>query len=76
VELSSHALILAEGAAAETFIDNASRMHFDNWDSHPGGAPLEEMDLPRAKAARQLPASLRARHNARAAQLSGIAAAA
>ena len=34
VELDDHAMILADGATAETFIDNADRMAFDNWDEH------------------------------------------
>ena len=34
VELADHALILAEGVPAETFIDNVARLAFDNWDEH------------------------------------------
>ncbi len=67
VELASHALIMAENAAAETFLDNADRMHFDNWNTHPGQPVITEMNLPRAKAARQVPASIRNRLLARAA---------
>ncbi len=63
VELDGHFLILAEGVAAETFIDNVGRMAFDNWDEHeatfPGGRALEEIDLPRVQSARQLPSLLR-----------------
>jgi len=70
VELADHALILAEGTPAETFIDNVDRMAFDNWAEHErlyGAAPgLVEMDLPRAKSHRQLPAEVRALVAARA----------
>ncbi len=65
VELSSHALILAEGIPAETFIDNVQRLAFDNWQEHEalGDAPkpLVEMNLPRAKSARQVPQALATR---------------
>lgn len=69
VELASHALILAEGAPAETFLDNVERLHFDNWATHPGDAVTAEMDLPRAKGARQVPAAIRSRLLARATTL-------
>jgi hypothetical protein len=61
VELATHELILAEGAPTESFVDNVDRMNFDNWDEHEaqfGNAGwITEMDVPRVKAARQLPAS-------------------
>lgn len=68
VELAEHALILAEGAPAETFVDNVDRMGFDNWDSHPDyeAANIEELPLPRAKSARQVPRSVRVLLAARA----------
>ena len=73
VELANHALILAEGAPAETFIDNVDRMAFENWEEHErlyGAAPgLVEMDLPRAKASRQVPRSVRKMTELRAAAL-------
>lgn len=63
VELDDHSLILAENAPAETFIDHAGRMAFDNWEEHqaayPDGKPIAEMPLPRAKAHRQVPQRLR-----------------
>ena len=59
VELASHDLILAENAPAETFVDNADRAHFDNWDTHPDHGTITEMDLPRAKSTRQLPMAMR-----------------
>ncbi len=71
VELAEHALILAEGVAAETFIDNVDRLAFDNWDEHAATAPMREMPYPRAKAHRQVPQVLRARLMARGAALCG-----
>jgi hypothetical protein len=66
VELADHALILAEGVAAETFVDNVGRRAFDNWRAYEAihgveARPIAELDLPRVKSARQLPAALRAR---------------
>jgi hypothetical protein len=70
VELADHALIFAEGAPTETFIDNVDRMAFDNWDEHEAlyGAleNIPEMDYPRVRSARQLPAALRRALEARA----------
>jgi hypothetical protein len=34
IELAEHALVLAEGTPAESFVDNIHRMAFDNWDEH------------------------------------------
>ncbi|MCW2284562.1 hypothetical protein M2323_002449 [Rhodoblastus acidophilus] len=63
VELDDHALILAENTPAETFVDTVERMAFDNWAEHealwPQGKPVAEMEYPRAKSARQLPAAVR-----------------
>ena len=62
VELHDHALVLAEGVPAETFIDNIARLAFDNWDEHEAAgseAPIAEMPLPRAKARRQVPVAVR-----------------
>ena len=62
VELASHELLLAEGVAAESFVDNIERMHFHNWDER--SAPetaIAELPYPRAKSARQVPAATRAR---------------
>ncbi len=70
VEVADHALIHAEGVPAETFIDNVDRLAFDNWAEHEAPAvAIVEMDLPRAKSARQVPASIRARLSVRAAAL-------
>ncbi len=62
VELASHELLWAEGALAESFVDNVDRVHFCNWDDRNApAAPIPEMPFPRAKSQRQLPASLKAR---------------
>lgn len=72
VELADHALILVEGVPAETFIDNADRLAFDNRDEHlADGAPLREMPHPRAKAHRQVPRALRERLMARGLEICG-----
>jgi len=72
IELEDHALVLAEGQPAETFVDNASRRRFDNWAEYealaePAAVQKPEIALPRIKSARQLPQRLRARLAARAA---------
>jgi hypothetical protein len=58
VELADHALILAEGVPAETFLDSASRRTFDNWQAyeavHGADTRMVELDLPRIKSARQV----------------------
>jgi hypothetical protein len=78
IELEDHALVLAEGAPAETFVDNVTRQHFDNYKEFEAlygeeGGLIDEIDLPRVKSARQLPASIRARLDARAGMV-GVAA--
>ncbi|GLR68886.1 hypothetical protein GCM10010909_35680 [Acidocella aquatica] len=74
VELAGHSLILAENTPAETFVDNVDRMAFDNWAEHEAladASAITEMDLPRAKAVRQVPAKTRAHLAERATALSG-----
>ncbi|MCB4768537.1 Hint domain-containing protein [Ancylobacter sp. Lp-2] len=66
IELENHELVVAEGVDAETFVDNVARKHFDNYAEFEalfGTSPasIAELDLPRVKSARQLPASIRAR---------------
>ena len=79
IETADHALILAEGAPTETFVDNVDRMAFDNWAEYQAIAgdaePIAEMDYPRAKSARQVPASLRAKLAALAAPYAALQAA-
>jgi hypothetical protein len=66
IETKDHAIILAEGTPAETFVDNVSRARFDNYaeyealDGRPK-ASIEELDQPRVKSARQLPTAIRDR---------------
>ncbi|MCW8086050.1 Hint domain-containing protein [Sabulicella glaciei] len=79
VELADQSLILAEGAPAETFLDDAERGAFDNWAEHEAthdGTPVRELDLPRATSQRQLPAATRQRLAELAARLDGTVAAA
>lgn len=74
VELADHALILAEGVPAETFVDNVARRRFDNYAQYVAlhgecGPVIAEMAAPRIKSARQLPAAVRRRLAERAAAL-------
>ena len=63
VETAAHEIIFANGAPAETFIDNVSRRVFDNFaefEALHGDLPeIVELPLPRAMSARQLPARIR-----------------
>ena len=65
VETESHEIILANGAPAETFIDNVSRRTFDNFGEFEalyGEVPeMEELPYPRAMSARQVPGHIQAR---------------
>jgi hypothetical protein len=75
VELDDHALVLAEGVPAETFVDNVTRRRFDNYAEYEAlygdGAPsIPEMALPRVKSARQVPRAVRRRLSHRGTQLS------
>ncbi len=81
IELADHALVLAEGAPAETFVDNVSRRRFDNYAEYEAlhgadASAIPELPLPRAKSARQLPAAVRARLDARAVAIGAVARAA
>ena len=75
VELDDHALVLAEGVPAETFIDNVQRMAFDNWSEHealyPEGRAIQELPYARVMARRQVPHRIRERLAERAAALLG-----
>jgi hypothetical protein len=73
VELDDHALILAEGVAAETFLDTVTRRRFDNWADYEArygdtGPVLAELPAPRIKSSRQLPQAVRRRLAAQAAK--------
>ncbi|MDG3040302.1 Hint domain-containing protein [Roseicyclus marinus] len=65
VETASHDVILAQGAAAETFVDYAGRAAFDNHADYLAryghASPIPEMTRPRITTARHIPAALRAR---------------
>ena len=76
VETEMHEVILAEGTPAETFVDNVSRRRFDNYAEYEarfGGedGALEELALPRAMSARQVPPSIRSAIEQRAAAMVG-----
>jgi hypothetical protein len=75
IELDDHSLVLAEGAPAETFIDNVDRMRFDNYAEYaalyPEDRAIVEMSYPRAKAHRQVPPAVRDRLYQRAFDLYG-----
>lgn len=66
VECAAHEILLANGAAAESFVDNVGRQSFDNWAgfvAHYGAdqPEMEELPYPRAMSARQVPQKIRAR---------------
>jgi len=65
IETEEHDIILANGAPAETFIDNVSRRSFDNYaefETLYGDVPeMEELPYPRAMSARQVPGFIRAK---------------
>jgi Ca2+-binding RTX toxin-like protein len=69
IELDVHAVIFAEDAPAESFIDNVDRLHFDNWAGHVDSIAMAELPCPRAKSQRQVPAATRWRLTARAAMI-------
>jgi hypothetical protein len=64
IELDEHALLLAEGVAAESYLPAAEGAAFDNRATRPGRTEAVEMAWPRVKAARQFPAALRGRRAA------------
>ena len=60
IELEDNTLILAEGVPAETFVDNVTRRNFDNHADYVAFYGVEEvaiaeMEVLRAKSARQVP---------------------
>jgi predicted outer membrane repeat protein len=65
IETEAHEIILANGAPAETFIDNVSRRVFDNYAEfealYGNVAEMEELPYPRAMSVRQVPGRIRAR---------------
>lgn len=66
IETEGHEIVLAQGTPAETFIDNVTREHFDNYAEYetlygPAPAAMEELQQPRAMSPRQLPAAIKVR---------------
>lgn len=65
IETEAHEVVLANGAAAETFVDYVTRRHFDNYAEYEAlfGAEttIDEMPLLRISSPRLVPASIRAR---------------
>ena len=65
IETEAHEIILANGAPAETFIDNVGRRAFDNYaefEALYGEVPeMEELPYPRAMSARQVPSRIKSR---------------
>ena len=65
VETEAHEIILANGAPAETFVDNVSRRAFDNFAEferlHGDPPEMKELPYPRASNERHLPARIKAR---------------
>ncbi|WP_424813596.1 Hint domain-containing protein [Roseococcus sp. YIM B11640] len=64
IETEDHAIILAEGAPVETFLDSVTRARFDNFSEFIAlygeqDQQKEEFAAPRVKSARQLPAAIR-----------------
>jgi hypothetical protein len=66
VETDGHELLLAEGVAAESYLDMPDRSAFMNGAERAGVPPIAEMDLPRISTPRLVPPGLRARLLARA----------
>ncbi len=70
IETEEHEIILANGAPAETFIDNVSRKVFDNYaefEALYGDVPeMAELPYPRAMSARQVPQLIQRALGARA----------
>ena len=67
IELDTHALALAEGAPAESFLDAYEELAFDNRASRPAPGDTSELPYPRCKSPRQLPGDVRQALAARAA---------
>jgi hypothetical protein len=77
VDVAEHALLVAEGVAAESFIDSVEPARFHNAAERPEFPPMAELDMPRARSHRQVPQHVRALVAERAAALApqGVAAA-
>lgn len=62
LELDAHRIILANGTPVESFVDDVTRTAFDNYqewvDLGLEPLPVQALDLPRIKSARQLPTAI------------------
>jgi hypothetical protein len=67
--LPRHAVIFAEAAAVESFLDGAEPFGFDDAAAREAAEPSGALPYPRVSAERQLPHAIRLRLAARAAQL-------
>jgi Hint domain len=74
VELDTHSLLFAEGAPAESFLEDVNDITFADWEDRVAPLDAEELDYPRVKSVRQLPRATGERLAKRAAR--GIPAAA
>ena len=61
VELETHALLLAEGMPAESYLEGIEPLGFDNWHERIAPPDVRELPYPRCKSARQVPPALRRR---------------
>ncbi|MCP3972469.1 MAG: hypothetical protein GY717_19540, partial [Rhodobacteraceae bacterium] len=67
VETETHELILAEGCAAESYLDIPDRSAFVNGAERADAPVIEEMDLPRISTSRLVPAAIAQRLGSRVA---------
>ncbi|MEQ6204698.1 Hint domain-containing protein [Sulfitobacter sp. HNIBRBA2951] len=66
IETGTHELLLAENAPAETFVDFADRVNFENGAERVDAPMIPEMALPRVSAKRMVPTSVTQKLAARA----------
>ena len=76
LELDTHALVLAEGAPAESYLEGVEDIGFVNFAERTAPESVAEMPYPRVRAQRQLPAAVREQLAARAALFAPVAKAA
>ena len=76
LELDTHALVLAEGAPAESYLEGVEDIGFMNFAERIAPESVVEMAYPRVRAQRQLPAAVREHLAARAALFAPVAKAA
>ncbi|MEO1103015.1 MAG: Hint domain-containing protein [Pseudomonadota bacterium] len=76
IETENHDLICVGGLVAETYVDNVTRAHFDNYAEYvelfgEEVADMVELETPRAMSRRQVPSSILSRIEERAAGQAG-----